>query len=184
MKTGFVRRAMAFFLAVVLCTGSLTLLIGADGTATAATGEGMRFEAEDRFETATTLAAEPLTFEAELALLDTTGGWKGTIFGNYIATKGDYGMNFDLGWNKSYGVFPRIMYGANQRITFESIDLRTVAAPGEYIHLAITIVRHPETEVADDVATCYINGVKTAEKTGLSIGDLKTDRVFYLGGDC
>jgi len=184
MKTGFVRRAMAFFLAVVLCTGSLTLLIGADGTATAATGEGMRFEAEDRFETATTLAAEPLTFEAEFALLDTTGGWKGTIFGNYVATKGDYGMNFDLGWNRNYGVFPRIMYGANQRITFESIDLRTVAAPGESIHLAITIVRHPETEVADDVATCYINGVKKAEKTGLSIGDLKTDRVFYLGGDC
>ena len=185
MKTGFVRRAMAFFLAVVLCTGSLTLLIGADGTATAATGEGMRFEAEDRFETATTLAAEPLTFEAEFALPDTTGGWKGTIFGNYIATKGDYGMNFDLAWNKSIGVFPRIMYGANNRIAFSEKDLRTVATPGKYIHLAITIERHPETaEVADDVARCYVDGELWGEVSGLDVGDLKTDRVFYLGGDC
>ena len=136
------KRILSLLLIAVMLVGMLPAVSLTASAATQSSEEGYHFYDDDCYETEVPLSAEPLTFEAEIKLSSAYkgSGWSyGSIIGNYYSgTTADNGLNFDLAWNKSYGLFPRIMYGANTRISFSNIDMRKYAKT-DYARLTITL---------------------------------------------
>ncbi|MBQ3015034.1 MAG: hypothetical protein IJD75_07870, partial [Clostridia bacterium] len=179
MKKNSGKRFLSALFALIMVVGMFPIpSMGV--SAAVSVSEGLTFKDDDRYTTNSTPAKEPLTFEAELTL-GKTSGWMGTIIGNWDHTR--TGASFDLGWDKTNGVFPRLMYNKS-RVEFKEIDMRDYASNGQYARLIVTIEKNVLDGTMPNNITCYVyvNGELKQQQSVTNKGINITPKSPYIVG--